>query len=57
MLLCTKHTSTLIIVTLNFTVIPNLFGHLDSVDWNGEMEFNGNKLDASDWFSPPYKTI
>ena len=47
-LLYTKHTSTLIIVTLNFTVIPNLFGHLDSMDWNGEMEFNGNKLDTSD---------
>jgi len=29
-------------------------GCLDSVDWNGGMEWNGNKLGSYDWFSPPY---
>ena len=30
-------------------------GCLDSVEWNGGMEWNGNKLDTSDWFSPSYR--
>ena len=34
-------------------------GRLDSVEWNGGLEWwnglNGNKLDTSDWFSPPYR--
>ena len=29
-------------------------GRLDSVDWNGGMEWNSNKLDTSDLFSPSY---
>ena len=30
-------------------------GCLDTVDWNGGMEWNDNKLDTSHWFSPLYK--
>ena len=40
--------------TLVFCSIPHQ-GCLDSVEWNGGMEWNGNKLDTSDWFSPPYR--
>ena len=34
-------------------------GRLDSVEWNGGIDWNDgisllNKLDTSDWFSPPY---
>ena len=34
---------------------PRAMGSLDSVEWNGVLEWNGNKLDTSDWFSPPYR--
>jgi len=37
---------------LSFTTVN--IGRLDSVEWNGGLEWNGNKLDTSNWFSPPY---
>ena len=40
----------------HWMVMALLYGRLDSVEWNGRMvEWNGNKLDTSDWFLPPYR--